>query len=471
MDTIWRPVLSPDAAGKAGAPKYLALVRALRDAIRAGELAEGRQLPTVRDLAWRLGVTPGTVSRAYQIATLEGLLEATVGRGTFVACTCPRLGPKTPLLSERNLRADPDRIDLRSPSLPDLGQGAAIAGALRRISVQNAAEWLDYPSQSQEQPLRESVCDWLSNRVLGAFGAADIMLTHGGQNAIGLILDCCLRGDRPVVLTEELSYPGFRYAARAARAEVIGLEMDDEGIRPEALEAACRRHGPQVLCLTPSGQNPSTAQMSRGRMAAIVSIAQRHNLQIIEDECYPAVHSDAPSLRALAPDRVWYMGSLSKTFSAALRFGYVVCPAGMGEAGRLTAQHSYFALSRLTTALCLDLLTSGQAAAIRAAVLADYSERLQIVVNRLGAFDLCWAPGLPFVWLRLAQGWRASTFAKAAEEAGVLMRSADQYAMVHGRAPNAVRLAVAGNCTRAELERGVAILARLLASPPSDMAV
>lgn len=466
MDTIWQPVLSP-----ADGPKYLALVRALRDAVRAGDLTEGARLPTVRDLAWRLGVTPGTISRAYQIGTQEGLLQATVGRGTFVASAHPRLGPVGSLIPERQLRADPGRIDLRSPSLPALGQGEAIADALQRISMQNGAEWLDYPNQSQEQPLREAVCDWLGHRVLGSFGAQDIMLTHGGQNAIGLTLDCCLRGDRPVVLTEELSYPGFRYAARAARAEVIGIEMDREGIRPEALEAACRRHGPQVLCLTPSGQNPSTAQMSRERMSQIVSIAVRHNLQIIEDECYPATDSGAPSLRALAPDRVWYMGSLSKTFSAALRFGYVVCPAGMGEAGRLTAQHSYFALSRLTSALCLDLLVSGRAAAIREAVIAEYSERLQIVVNRLGAFDLGWAAGLPFVWLQMPQGWRASTFAKAAEEAGVLMRSADQYAMVHGRAPNAVRLAVAGNCTRSDLERGVDILARLLANPPSDMAV
>ena len=127
------------------------------------------------------------------------------------------------------------------------------------------------------------------------------------------------------------------------------------------------------------------------------------------------------------------------------------------DLGRLCARHSYFALSRLTT---------GQAA-----VLADFAGRLQIVVNRLGAFDLAWARGLPVVWLKMAQGWRAPTFAKAAEEAGVLMRSADQYAMVHGRAPNAERLAVAGKCSRADLEHGVGILARLLASPPSDMAV
>lgn len=466
MDTSWLPDLTLDEG-----PKYLALSRALREAIRAGDLAEGVKLPTVRDLAWTLKVTPGTVSRAYQIATQDGLLQATVGRGTFVAAKAPRLEPKDTIFGEGPLRAGSNRIDMRSPSLPEMGQSAAIAEALRRIAGQNTADWLEYTSQSEEMPLRAAVVDWLSARVLGAVVAQDIMLTHGGQNSIGLILACCLRGDRPVVLTEDLSYPGFRYAARAARAEVIGIELDHEGVRPDALEAACKRHGPQVLCLTPAAQNPTAAQMSEGRKAEIVSIARRYNLQIIEDECYPGPASTAPTLRALAPELVWFIGSFSKTVSAALRFGYVVCPAGMGEVGRLTAQHSYFALSRVVAALCLELFTSGQAAQIRDRVTAEYSERLQIVVNRLGAFDLTWQTGLPFVWLRLPNGWRASTFAQRAEEAGVLMRQADQYAMMHGRAPNAVRLAVAGNCSRAELDCAVTTLGQLLMRPPTDMAV
>ena len=466
MDTIWCPDLRQDDG-----PKYLALTRALRDAIGQGNLPEGAKLPTVRDLAWRLSVTPGTVSRAYQIATQEGLLQATVGRGTFVAARVPRLGPQPLPFVERVVKPGSGRVDLRSPSLPDVGQRQAIAAALVRLGLQDGADWLDYPSQLQESPLRAAVCDWLEARVLGPFRPQDIMLTHGGQNGIGLIMTCCLRGDRPVVLTEDLSYPGFRYAARALRAEVVGVELDATGMRPDALEAACRKHGPQILCLTPAGQNPTTAQMTQERMLQIVSIARRYNLQIIEDECYPATMSDTPTLRALAPERVWYMGSLSKTFSAALRFGYVVCPAGMGEAGRLTSQHSYFALSRMVTDLCLDLFQSGQAAALRDKVMAAYSERLQIIVNRLGAFDLAWAPGLPFVWLRLQNGWRASTFAQAAEDAGVLMRSADQYAMVHGRAPNAVRMAVAGNVGLSDLESGLETLARLLARPPTDMAV
>ena len=466
MDTSWVPVLADDSG-----PKYLALTRALREAVRSGALAEGRQLPTVRDLAWKIGVTPGTVSRAYQIVTQEGLLQATVGRGTFVAARSPRLGPTQPLFMERDPGVAQGRVDLRSPQLPDVGQGAFFADALRRMADRIGRDWLDYTSQTGEAAVRAAVCGWMADRVLGPITAQDVMLTHGGQNGIGLVLDCCLRGDRPVVLTEDLGYPGFRYAARLARAEVVGVELDGEGIRPDALEVACRKHGPQVLFLTPETQNPTTARMSLERRTQVIAIARAHDLQIIEDECYTVPATDAPTLRALAPERVWYMGSLSKTVSAALRFGYVICPTGMGETGRLTAQHGFFALSQPVAELCLDLFTSGAAVQIRAAVRRETADRLQLMVNRLGAYDLHWQPGLPFAWLNLPRGWRSSSFARAAQDEGVHLRSADQYALNTGRAPNAVRMAVPGGIPRAQYEAGLVVLARMLGQPPSDMAV
>lgn len=465
MDTNWQPVLAEEDG-----PKYQALHRALRDAVRSGELPEGARLPTVRDLAWRLKVTPGTVARAYQMATQEGLLEATVGRGTFVAASHPRMGPTEPLYVERDASVVQGRVDLRVPQLPDVGQAEAIRAALHRLA-DSPVDWLGYTTQKAEAPLRQAVCGWLSERILGSFGPDDLMLTHGGQNAISLILNCCLRGDRPVVLIEDVSFPGFRYAARLARAEAVPVEMDDEGMRPDALEAACRRHNPQVLCLTPDTQNPTTARMGNTRRAEIVAIAKRYDLQIIEDECFALSASDQPALRALAPERVWYVGSLSKSISAALRFGYVVCPTGMGEAGRLTAQHGFFALSQPVHGLVLDLLQSGQGAEIRAKVQREMAERLQILVNRLGAYDLAWKPGLPFAWLRLPLGWRATSFSRMAEDEGVLVRTADQFALVHGRAPNAVRLAIAGNIPRQRLEAGVAALALLLPRPPGDLSV
>jgi DNA-binding transcriptional MocR family regulator len=465
-DTIWLPKI---AEGEG--PKYLALTRALREAIRSGELAEGAQLPTVRELAWQLKVTPGTVARAYSLATQEGMLAATVGRGTFVAARAPRLGPTQALFIDRDPARVQGRVDLRAPILPDVGQGAAIGAALRAIGADNDTDWIDYPSQHAELPLREAMCDWVSDRVLGPLSAEDIVLSHGGQNAINLIFMCCLRGDRPVVLTEELAYPGFRHAARLSRAEVVAVEIDAEGIVPEALELACRRHGAQVLCLTAEAQNPTTGRMGLERRQAIVDIARRYDLQIIDDDCYSVASDTLPAIRALAPERTWHVGSLSKTISAGLRFGYIVAPLGMGQTGRLTAQHAFFALSRPIEAIVLHMLQSGEAERLRGLVQAELDERLRFAVNALGAFDLSWQPGLQFVFLRLPSGWRASSFCSRAEAAGVMVRSADEYALIHGRAPNAVRVALAGNMTMDQFRGGISRLARLLAEPPADLMV
>ncbi len=466
MDTIWTPDLTQFPG-----PKFLSLTRALREAIRQGILEQGAKLPPVRDLSFRLGITPGTVARAYQMATQEGLLSATVGRGTFVAARTPRLGPTQPLFLDRIRPTPGGMIDLRAPLLPEVGQTAAFSGILGDMSRDMQADWLDYPSQRQELPLRNAICDWMGDRLVGPLGPEDVTLTQGGQNAVLSILLCCLRGDRPVVLTEELAYPGFRHAAKLARAEVVGVEIDAEGIVPSALEAACRRHGPQVLCLTVEAQNPTAARMGPERRAAIAAIARRFDLQVIEDDCYSVMGSDLPALRALAPERCWFVGGWSKTISAALRFGYIVCPTGMGEAGRLTVQHSFFALSRPLSELVQDLLISGKAADIKRAVQAELAERSELMVNHLGMQNLGWQKGLPFVWLRLPSGWRASTFARTAEAGGILVRSADEYALIHGRAPHAVRLAVNGQIPRDRLEGAMDRMAALLACPPADICV
>jgi DNA-binding transcriptional MocR family regulator len=332
-------------------------------------------------------------------------------------------------------------------------------------------DWIDYPTQTNEAPLRAAVLEWLADRDLGPVDAGDVALTNGGQNALLSIFLCCLRGDRPVVLVEEPSYAGFRYAARLARAEVVGLELDDQGVTPDALRAACLRHPAQVLCLTPDAQNPTTGRMSLERRAALVQIARDHDLQVIEDASYGTVGADVPSMRTLAPERVWHTGGLSKSISAALRFGWIVCPRGMGEAGRLTAQHSYFALSRLLMEVVLDLMTSGAAARMRADVAVEMEDRVQMLVGRLGRFGLRWQPGLPITWLPMPSGWRASRFARAAEGEGVLVRAADEYALVHGRAPNAVRVAIAGNMPRDRLDTALMTLVRLLDNPPFEVAV
>lgn len=464
-DTSWLPNLTQYPG-----PKYLALSRALRDAVRDGFLPAGSQLPTVRDLAWRLEITPGTVSRAYQLATQEGLLAATVGRGTFVAATTPQLGPTQPLFVDRSMVTQ-GVVDLRSPSLPHLGQGAVMKAALMNVASRMEDDYVEYPTQGAETDLRLAVVEWVSDRKMGIVDEEDVALTHGGQAAINLVLNCCLRGDRPVVLAEDLAYPGFRHAARLSRAETVGVELDQHGLRPDALEAACRKHKAQVLCVTTEAQNPTAARMPESRRSEIALIARAYDLQVIEDDCYSVSESAYPMIRAHVPERTWYVGSLSKSVSAALRFGYLICPRGMGMTGRLTAQHVSFALPRPISELTLELFQTRVAHDLRHRTQVEFAERLDVMIRALDGQDITWQPGLPFVWLRLPYGWRASTFARMAQAAGVLVRSADEYALIHGHAPNAVRLAVAGGVPRDRFEAAMHQLRDLLLSPPAELVV
>lgn len=470
-DTIWLPDLS-----QFDGPKYLALTHALRDAVRSGGLEKGDRLPPVRELAWRLGMTPGTVARAYQIVTQEGLLEAAVGRGTFVTATRPRFGADQALLLEvPSVMGDPARIspgavDLRSPQLPDVGQNVAIATVLAELAAAGV-DYLGYPGLKRDGALRAAYADWLADRDLGPASGEDIVLTQGGQNAIGLALQCCLKGPRPHVMLEELAYPGFRHAARLNRADVVPVALDALGLRPAALDEACRRTGARILCLTTEAQNPTTIRMPLSRRMEIVEVARHHDIQIIEDDCYSVGQASAPSLRALAPERIWHVTSVSKSLAAGLRFGGIVCPAGQGEYARLAAQHSYFGLARPIVDLMHTLLSSGQAVRLRDAAQAVLERRLELTLNALGTFDIAWQRGLAFVWLKLPMGWRASTFMREAESAGVLVRSADEYALMDGTAPNAIRIAIDGRSPEKDFARALDVMARLLRNPPGDLPV
>jgi DNA-binding transcriptional MocR family regulator len=425
-------------------------------------------------LAWRLGVTPGTIARGYQIATQEGLLQAVVGRGTFVSTQSRRLGPTETLytMASRDPALDESVVDLRSPQLPDIGQSEALKRAMIAAADDIGWNYLEYPGLKRDEYCRQAALNWFSEYTdFDKVTADDLVLTHGGQNGINVVMQCCLRGERPVIHAEALAYPGFRHAARLNRAEIRAVAIDGEGMIPEALDAACRRHGGQMICVTPDAQNPTAGRMQMARRHALVEIARRHDLQIIEDDCYTAPVTGLASLRTLAPERCWHITSLSKSISAGMRFGIVVAPEGMGEAGRLTAQHSYFGLSRPVTDIMARLFDSGEALDLKHRAQAEMGRRLQMLLQALGDQELGWQSGLSFVWLTLPLGWRASAFVRMAEAEGVLLRAADEYVLQDGQAPNAVRIALSGGVSEERFRQAIETLKRLLDRVPDHLLV
>jgi DNA-binding transcriptional MocR family regulator len=464
MGTIWSiPLAHHDG------PKYKAVAATIRKAVDDRVLDVGSKLPPVRELAYQLGITPGTVARAYTVLTDEGVLLAEVGRGTFVAA------PKTPLQDDVwSCPAEPLEahvVSLFSPRLVDVGQVAAIRAALRQIADGDPLGFLNYPTREAYQPTRQAAVDWLSDVPLGPLDQNDIVLTHGGQNGICVVMQTILHGPRPIVLVEDLSYAGFRRAAELLRAEVVGVEMDEHGVIPEALEAAARQSGAQMFCTSPEVQNPTGMFTPLERRKQLVKVAQRHNLQILEDDCYRMGAARASSYRALAPERGWHVSSISKTLTPALRVGFAIGPHGRGADLRRTAEYGYFGLAQPLAELARILLSDPATKELRREVTARMGDYVRVTVNTLGGFDLFWDAEVPFVWLRLPQGWRAAAFCRAAEAQGVQIRSADEFALRDGRAPHAVRIAMNGHVALSSFESAMQRLRDLLDNPLEQISV
>ena len=194
MDTIWP---SLDAAK---GPKYRILADTIRAAASAGQLGGGSRLPPVRDLAYRLGVTPGTVARAYSVLTDEGVLTAGVGRGTFVADRAvPDTAPEDDVWSQGEGPQDVYAVSLFSPRIPDVGQVRAIRAALAQVGAGDPMRLLNYPTRDSYRAVREAVADWIRDVPLGVVDQEDIVLTNGGQNGICVALQAILSGPRPAI--------------------------------------------------------------------------------------------------------------------------------------------------------------------------------------------------------------------------------------------------------------------------------
>lgn len=460
MHTIW----SPDLSVVRG-PKYAALAASIRGAVRDGTLGEGARLPPVRRLADTMGVTPGTVARAYAELTGEGVLTAAVGRGTFVAPAGREEGLEPYLVAT----TEAGEVNLRTALVPDVGQGAAIADAIRRTATEEG--WSRYPVPSDDLPLARALLDWCSEGEVGPADPSLVVPTLGAQHALTVVMQVVLRGTRPRVVVDELAYPGFRHAAALARAEVSGLPWDEDGPIPDAFEAACRLGGVQLYCTSAEVANPTTRRTAPARRAEIVAVARRHDVQILDDDCFISGAPEAPLYRGLAPERVWHVGSFSKRVSPMLRFGYLIAPEGRGREARLALQHQAFGLPRPVTDTVLELLRSGAAGEIKERVRAANRRAVGVAREVLAGQEFESRDEVPLVWLRMPRGWRASTFAAAAKARGVLVKPADLFALPDGRAPNYARIALNGAVEPDVYAEALGRLAAILSQPPMDLEI
>ncbi|MDP6407300.1 MAG: PLP-dependent aminotransferase family protein [Alphaproteobacteria bacterium] len=461
--TIWTPELT----GRDG-PKYRAISEAIRDAIAEGSLAAGAKLPPQRELAYALGLSLGTVSRAYKDAERQEMVSGEVGRGTYVRPDGS--GPIAETLWSP-ARDSHGPISLVM-NLPPAGIAApALAETFRDLGrMGDLGSLLDHQTGGRIEVHQRSAASWLGRLGLEARGE-EIVLTNGAQHGVLMALMAATRpGD--TLLAEKLSYPPLKQMAHHLDLRLEGLEMDADGILPAALEAACRKKTAKVLYCMPTLQSPTGATMPVQRRRDIADIARNHGLTIIEDDVFGFLPEDRPApLAAYFPEGTLFVTSVSKSLAPGLRIGIVRAPEAHRETLRNVVQMSCWMPSPITAEIAHRWIEDGTADRLNEWLRREMRARCLLAQGILGsaADD---RKGLRFhLWIELTDMWMEEAFRAAAEERDVKVAPGEIFMLKPGPAPQSLRLALGYETSRERLGKGLAVVADLLANAGARQAV
>ncbi|WAS89969.1 aminotransferase-like domain-containing protein [Nannocystis punicea] len=450
----WTPRLR-----RASGPLYAAIADAIAADITRGKLRAGERLPTHRELAEAVGASVGTVTRAYAEAERRGLVRGQVGSGTFVRdLTDP--ASYSPMLDRSRIDLGPTAAPIVAGDLGHCALAAALAGLAARADLGALA---GYQAHGGSEAQRAAGARWLATTGVDA-DPDEITVCSGAQHATVLALAAL--ASPAGVLVEELTYPGALAAAGWLRLPTHPVALDEHGLVPDALARACRDSGAKVLYCTPTHHNPTAAVMPKERRLAIVDICREHGVSIVENGALaPLVAAPPPPLAALAPERTYHLSSLSKATIPALRVGFLRAPAAARRALEVAAAATVWSGSPLLAEIAAQWITDGTAAAIRDARRAEAAARQQVAAARLGRWQVRSHPTAYFLWLELPPQRRALELVEQAHARDLLIGPSHVFAARPGNAPNAVRVSLGAARSRAELDRGLTILAELLDTP------
>jgi DNA-binding transcriptional MocR family regulator len=454
--TTWIPAI----ATRIG-PRYLAIADMLAADIAAQRLKPGDRLPTHRDLAWKLGVTVGTVTRAYAEAERRGLIAGEVGRGTFIR---DRLGDAVSVMPAPAPTTD-DYVDL-SRNLPAIvgPAGAMIQRHMADLSREDLTTLLSYVPNAGLPEHREAGAAWIQRRGINA-DPARVAVVAGAQNGMMLaIAALCRPGD--VVLTEALTFYGMKSIANLLGVRLVGVELDEQGLVPEALEAACRQHAPKAIYTLPTFQNPTTSLMPLERRREVAEICRRHGVAIIEDDIYGFLDETNVPLAALAPEIGIFVTSLSKSIAPGMRIGYLHAPDAVVQRVSAAIRASAYMTTPMSAELAARMIRSGDAHKA-ASWQKGLAERRQVLAGRLlDDHDVATHPAAFQLWLKLPEPWRREEFVEVARRRGVGVAPANAFAVGRAPVPHAVRIALAAPDSDEALTRALGTLVEILDEPP-----
>ncbi len=440
--------------------EYLKLADAVAEEIAKGALKSGDRLPPQRTFAYQREIAVSTASRVYTELLRRGLVVGEVGRGTFVsgearhgiaASTEPR-GARVDF--EFNYPILPKQSALIAKSLAGLNQPEALDAALRQATSIGT------------QAARNIAADYLTRQNRDWSPKPEqLVFTANGRQCIAAALAAVVpTGGRCGV--EALTYPFIKGIAARLSVTLVPLAMDENGIRPDAVQKAHREAHLSALYLQPIIQNPLGITMPRSRRTDLLRVVEKLDLTVIEDSVYGFL-DDEPPLAAQAPDRCVMLDSLSKKVAPGLSLGFVVPPLRLRENIIASVRSGGWTASGFAFAATQQMMADGTAAELVRLKRIDAAQRQKIAAACLSGFEMQANSKSYHLWLTLPPHWRSQTLVAAAARRDIALTPSTTFAVTPGHAPNAIRLALAAPPI-GQLDAGLRTLAGMLKSKEED---
>ncbi len=446
--TLWRPDRSLIRR-----PAYLSLADQIARAIHDGRLENGVRLPTHRHLAEDLKLSVQTVSRAYEELIRRGLISGEIGRGSFVQAQ--RSEPDPPYLPER------------LGEVIDLSILKPVCEPLHLEKMKLALAWLAeaLPSSSALSfrpnmvfPRHRAIAiDWLRQCGLDA-APTNVNLTNGATAGMTVAL-MSVAPPGSTVATETIGHHTLVPLATYLGFNLEGLPIDADGLIPEALDEACRKSNIRAVFVQPSVINPTATLMSESRRLAIVAVARKHDIAIIENDVLgPLVEGRAPPVAAFAPERTLYVTSFTKITVPGLRIGYLV------------ARHlvSNWMATPMVAEIASKWVVDGTAMELVRWQRAALAKRHAIAAEVLAGVDYRSHANSLHVWLPLPEDHTEEGFVSQARLQGVAIAPGVSFRTSDTPWQPAVRISL-GSTSEVELRSGLSIVSKLLLGEPEHL--
>jgi DNA-binding transcriptional MocR family regulator len=456
--TLWRP--DPALLKR---PAYLSLADQIARAIHDGRVESGARLPTHRRLADDLKLSVQTVSRAYEELIRRGLVSGEIGRGSFVQAQ--RREPDPPYLPER-LGEVIDLSILKPACEPMHLEKMRQALALLSETLP-ASSALSFRPNVVFPRHRAIGVEWLKHCGLEV-SPQNISVTNGATAGMTVAL-MSVAPPGSTVATEAIGHHTLVPLATYLGFSLVGLPIDEDGIMPEALDAACRESAIRAVFVQPSVINPTATLMSYTRREAIAAVARKHDIAVIENDVLgPLVKDRAPPVAAFAPERTLYVTSFTKIVVPGLRIGYLVAPDRYVAAVANRHLVSNWMATPMVAEIASRWVSDGTAMELVEWQRGALHRRHAIAAEVLGALPYRSHPESLHIWMPLTACRTEEGFVAQARLQGVAIAPGASFRTSQAEWHPAIRISL-GSTTEAELRTGLGIVSRLLLGDPEHL--